>query len=67
MDSVDEILPVPPFPKEETEKPPFVKGATRSAGGFGSVAGEEETFANSINMDVLIILLFFVPWKGVIS
>jgi hypothetical protein len=47
-DSVGEILPVPPFPKEGTSKPPFVKGAAHSAGGFCSVAVGQETFANSI-------------------
>src|SRR5438132_13326696 len=43
-----EILPVPPLIKEGTQKPPFVKGAARSAGGFGHVAVMKRTFASSI-------------------
>src|SRR5438876_10620621 len=39
-----EILPVPPLIKEGTQKPPFVKGAARSAGGFGNVAVMKRTF-----------------------
>src|SRR5437773_3542664 len=44
-----EILPVPPLIKEGTQKPPFVKGAARSAGGFGHVAVMKRTFASSIS------------------
>ena len=47
-DAAGEILPVPPLIKEGTQKPPFVKGAARSAGGFGNVAVMKRTFASSI-------------------
>ncbi len=47
-DTAGEILPVPPLIKEGTQKPPFVKGAARSAGGFGNVAVMKRTFASSI-------------------
>ena len=47
-DTAGEILPVPPLLKEGTQKPPFVKGAARSAGGFGNVAVMKRTFASSI-------------------
>src|SRR5438094_9739795 len=47
-DTAGEILPVPPLIKEGTQKPPFVKGAARSAGGFGNVAVMKRTFASRI-------------------
>src|SRR3989441_6340935 len=47
-DTAGEILPVPPLLKEGTQKPPFVKGAARSAGGFGHVAVMKRTFASRI-------------------
>src|SRR2546425_1487465 len=47
-DTAGEILPVPPLLKEGTQKPPFVKGAARSAGGFGNVAVMKRTFASRI-------------------
>src|SRR5437870_6133571 len=45
-----EILPVPPLIKEGTQKPPYGKGAARSARGFGNVAVMKRTFASSIAM-----------------
>ena len=53
IDTAGEILPVPPLIKEGTQKPPFVKGAARSAGGFGNVAAMKRTFASRIN-DLLL-------------
>src|SRR6266511_3658529 len=47
-DTAGEILPVPPLIKKGTQKPPFVKGAARSAGGFGNVAVMKRTFTSSI-------------------
>ena|SRR6266581_1291115 len=47
-DAAGEILPVPPLIKEGTQKPPFVKGAARSAGGFGNIAVMKRTFASRI-------------------
>src|SRR6266571_6314253 len=52
-DAAGEILPIPPLIKEGTQKPPFVKGAARSAGGFGNVAAMKRTFASRIN-DLLL-------------
>src|SRR5438552_2158671 len=50
-DTAGEILPVPPLIKEGTQKPPFVKGAARSAGGFGNGAVMKRTFASRIMRD----------------
>src|SRR5438034_7565754 len=48
-DTAGEILPVPPLLKEGIQKPPLVKGAARSAGGFGTGAVMTRTFASSIS------------------
>ena len=55
-DTAGEILPVPPLPKEGTQKPPLEKGAARSAGGFGSVeAGRELHVRIGIHTGLVVI------------
>src|SRR5438552_553715 len=47
--AVGESTRLLPLTKEGTQKPPFVKGAARSAEGFGNVAVMKRTFASRIN------------------
>jgi apolipoprotein N-acyltransferase len=64
-DTVGKIPPIPPLTKGGIQKPPFVKGAARSAGGFWGAAVEKRTFANSITFVgmLLVTTLAYGQWR----
>jgi len=64
--TVKSSLPLPPFPKEGTSKPPFVKGAARSAGGFCQRRYQSHVVRFSL-VHPRLVLQFGLPTTGELS